>query len=172
MVFGRLSKGSSLLLLTGVGKSVGVEKCTMDFNTHLADRCIMYKRLLMLSWCEYLIIASSSAIQILIGIALLTTSLLKYKHYYVVMLSFSGVLAWCGIVGYFIISWMSFYRLARTATFPYPTVSFAFFVNLLACMIISWAVAHSVMLIRSIRPSDEKKRGRHGLLDYYDGGGH
>ncbi|KAF4756095.1 hypothetical protein FOZ62_024979, partial [Perkinsus olseni] len=34
-----------------VGKSTGVEKCTRDFNTHLADRCIMYKRMLMLSWC-------------------------------------------------------------------------------------------------------------------------
>ncbi|KAF4686373.1 hypothetical protein FOZ60_005342 [Perkinsus olseni] len=119
-----------------VGKSTGVEKCTRDFNTHLADRCIMYKRMLMLSWCEYLIIATSTGIQILIGIALLTTSLLKYKHYYVVMLSFSGVLEWCGIVGYFIISWISFNRLAKTATFPYPTVSFAFLVNLLACVVL------------------------------------
>ncbi|KAF4647610.1 hypothetical protein FOL46_003981, partial [Perkinsus olseni] len=62
-----------------VGKSTGVEKCTRDFNNHLADRCIMYKRMLMLSWCEYLIIATSTGIQILIGIALLTTSLLKYS---------------------------------------------------------------------------------------------
>ncbi|KAF4679018.1 hypothetical protein FOZ60_015607 [Perkinsus olseni] len=144
-----------------VGKSTGVEKCTRDFNTHLADRCIMYKRMLMLSWCEYLIIATSTGIQILIGIALLTTKSIGSTAAVALIIS-RGVLP---SVGYFILSWISFNRLAKTATFPYPTVSFAFLVNLLACMIITWAVAHLVMLIRSIRPSDEKKRGRHGLLE-------
>ena len=137
------------------------------FTEHLETRCKVYNDITVVSWITLALFLIALALVFGSLVSIIISSLFTWKRYIITGLILGGIFFATSTAGWTVLSSYDFKQLGETATYPFPSVSVAFFTACASAVTAGGAAAHLGVLVQSLTAEQEDRVGRKGLLDFF-----